>query len=197
MKNMGKRGKLLVVYAIIIFIALITILFIIPDSFFLSRYNNIDLPIDNNTEEKKEFIDYEIQKSNLMENNFEYEYLLLDSMRSKTYKYDCTGKVSGDIESGSCRLPEKFSYTEVTKKESFSKIDINYLDPTYIFNLLKDAEPVETKYQTLREYKYNVAIKDLETEVIVFTDINEINKIEISNAYMTYIIKYNIVKVDN
>lgn len=193
---MEKRKNLLIAYALIIFIALITIMFIIPDSFFLGKYDtNIIEPKKDSG--PKEFVDYETQKSNLMKNNFEYEYLILDSMRSKTYQYDCSGKINETIESGTCTSPEKFSYTEANKKESFSKINIDYLDPTYIFNLIKDITPEETKYPTLREYKYVTTIEDLETDIIVHTDLNEITKIEISNMYMQYIIKYNNVNIDN
>lgn len=191
------KNKLLITYAIIIFVLLILIIFIMPDSFFLGRYKEVELPQNNTKVEHKEFIDYEIQKEELQKNNFEYEYLLLDSMGTKTYTYKCSGKISDNIESGTCESPEKFSYTESTKKDAFSKIDINYLNPRYLFELLKNIEPVKTEYQTLREYKYVTKIEDIETEIIVFTNLNEITKVEISNAYMTYIIKYNIEKVDN
>lgn len=186
-----KQNKVLVIYGIIIFIILIAIIFILPDSFFLKPYKNVDLP--STTVEKKEFVDYEEQKENLLKNKYDYEYLLLDSMGSKTYTFDCSGTMNETIESGTCKSQEMFSYTESNKQEVFSKINLDYVTPSYIFNLIKDVEPKETKYSTLREYKYDVTIEDLQTDIIIYTNLNEISKIEISNAYMTYIIKYSNV----
>ncbi len=198
---MFKKNKLLVIYAIIIFVLLIAIMFIIPDSFFKGMYDTIDIPSPTSSNEKREFIDFEIQKDNLLKNKFEYEYLLLDSMGTETYTFKCSGKINDKIESGTCTSPEAFSYTESTKKDAFSKINIDFLNPSYIFNLIKEVEPIETKYPTIRDYNYKTNIKfnedDLETEIIIHTDLNEITKIEISNAYMTYIIKYNRVNIDN
>lgn len=185
-----KRKNFLIIYFIIIIISLVLIMFVIPDSFFMKKYEDIKLPTAEKLP-KKEFTDYEIQKEHILKKKFDYEYDLLDSMSSTSYTYECSGSIDETIESGSCILPEKVSYTEKNKQEVFKNIDINNLDVEYIFNMIKDVEPVETKYQTLREYNYNVKIKDLETEIIVHTDLDEITKIYISNAYMTYILKYS------
>lgn len=196
---MTKGKKALIIYIVVLFIALMLIMFIIPDSFFLDNFNPEILNQSNQQEESepKEFVDYETQKEHLMKNKFEYEYLLLDSMGSKSYQYNCSGKSTDTIESGTCTSPESFSYTETTKKEAFSHINIDYLNPTYLFDMLKDTNPEETKYTTLREYKYTTTIEDLETEIIVHTNLNDITKIEISNMYMQYIIKYDKVNIDN
>lgn len=190
---MKKRKKFVIIYLIIILVALILIMFVIPDSVFMQKYKNIKLPqiptTKNEPTTKKEFVDYEIQKENLKKNKYDYEYLLLDSTGSKTYK--CTGNINETIESGSCESPTRFSYTESTKTKEFSDIKINYLDPTYIFNLLEDIEAQITEYPTLREYQYTTSIDDLETEIVIYTDLNDITKIELSNVYMTYIIKYS------
>lgn len=192
-----KKYKFLFIYGLIIIIALIGIMFIIPDSFFLGKYN-YDIKLLNNSSqsteeelEKKEFIDYQTQQENLKNGNYEYEYILLDSMSSKSYTYKCSGIVNGNIESGSCTSPVNISYTEKTKAEAFSKIDSNYLNINYLFNVLKDIEPELTQYTKTREYKYIVKIKDLETEIIIDTTADEITQIEISNAYMTYLLKYS------
>lgn len=189
---MTKQNKILIIYGIVILIALIVIVFILPDSFFLKKYDDINIPSADTSQ--KEFVDYEKQKENLLQNKYDYEYLLLDSMGSKTYTFDCSGTISETIESGTCKSPERFSYTESNKKEAFSKINIDYINPSYIFSLIKDIEPRETKYTTLREYKYSAKIEDLQTDIIIYTNLNEITKIEISNAYMTYIIKYSNVQ---
>lgn len=184
---MKKRKKFTIIYLIIILVILILIMFVIPDSVFMRKYKNIELPKTDTV--KKEFVDYETQKDNLKKNKYDYEYLLLDSTGSKKYK--CTGKIDETIESGTCESPTRFSYTESTKAESFSNIKINYLDPIYIFNLLEGTEAQITEYPTLREYQYTTSIDNLETEIIIYTDLNDITKIELSNVYMTYIVKYS------
>lgn len=187
-----KNNKFLKIYALVIIIILLAIMFLIPDSFFMNKYEEVNIPTSANTT-KKEFTPYEIQKEHLLKKKFSYEYNLLDSMSDKTYNFKCSGTIDETIESGSCSLPNKISYTEQNKKEVFKSIDLNFLNIEYIFNIIKDITPEETKYQTLREYKYNLKIKDLESEIIIHTDIKEITKIYISNAYMTYILKYNDV----
>lgn len=190
-----KRKIFLLIYGIVIFIVLISIMFLIPDSFFKAKYD--DIPIPESLKEKteiKEFTSYEEQIDNLLKNKYEYEYNLLDSMGITSYKYECTGKKDDTIESGSCTKPEKVSYTEKNKKDVLSKLDINYIEANYIFNtLLKEIKPVETKYTNYREYKYNLKIKKLDTDIIVSTDKETITSIYISNAYMNYIIKYSNV----
>ena len=193
---MEKRTKALIIYGVVILIILATILFIIPDSALMKLYEkNID-KINNETKEQEEakpieFVDYEIQKERILKNKYEYQYVILDSMGKQTYKYNCSGKTSGKVDSGTCTSPSDISYTEKTKKKSF-KIDTKYLDLNYIFTkLLKDKKPDITEYKHSKEYNYKAKIQDLETEIIVYTDPDNITKIEISNAYMTYILKYS------
>jgi len=183
-----KKYKFLIIYAIVIIIILIAIMFIIPDSVYLKKYENIELPT---TEvEVKEYPDFEKQKEHLLNKNYEYEYLILDSMGTETYEYDCNGKIDGDIESGTCTKPEKISYTESTKKDVFHT-DLDFLDVSYIFNLINDQEPEKEEYNDIRIFKYTADIKLLETEINITTDKDEITKIELSNKYMTYILKFS------
>jgi len=193
---MDKRKKALIIYGVVILVVLITILFIIPDSALMKIYQgNIDkinnVPKEKEKTEPIEFVDYEIQIERILKNKYDYEYLILDSMGKKTYKYNCSGKASGKVDSGTCTSPSDISYTEKTKKKAF-KIDSNFLDLNYIFNkLLKNKEPELTEYKHNKEYNYKTKIQDLETEVVVYTDTDNITKIELSNAYMTYILKYS------
>ena len=184
-----KRKKSLIIYGFVILIILLVI-FIIPDSFYMKLYSKNIEKIENST--KIEFVDYDTQKERLLANKFKYEYLILDSMSNVSYQYKCSGTINEDVESGTCSEPEKISYTEANKKEVF-KINTDYVDIKYLFDLLSKTEPEVTKYQTSREYNYKVDIEKLDTEIIVYTDVDNINKIEISNKYMTYIIKISDV----
>ena len=207
---MNKRKKALTIYAIVIFIILIAILFIIPDSVFLKFYPSKIPQISGETnEEKKEFADYDKQKERLLNKEFDYEYVLLDSMNKKSYIYRCNGSVNKEKDNGFCtshstinKMDEEdtsedqtipITYNEKNKKEEL-KIDISYLDPEVIFNLLKDVTPKETRNQTFREFNYKTKIKDLSTEIIVYTNLDNITKIEINNQYMNYIIKFSNIK---
>lgn len=188
---MKKTKKILGIYAIIVIIALICILFIIPDSFFENLYKTNEIPTTET--EPKEFTDYEEQKSHLLMNQYNYEYLLLDSMGTKTYTFECSGQKKDTLESGSCTSPTNISYTEKTKAEVFSKIKEDYINPQTLFEIIEENQPEETKYTTTREYLYKVKIEDLDTEITITTDLEEITKICIRNSYMTYILKYSNV----
>ena len=60
--------------------------------------------------------------------------------------------------------------------------------------MTKDIEPKEFTYNKTRELTYNTKILDLETEIVFYTDLDNITQINISNAYMTYVFKYNPIK---
>ena len=208
---MSKRKKALTIYAIVIFIILIAILFIIPDSVFLKLYPSKIPPMSGETSEetKKEFTDYEEQKERLLNKEFDYEYVLLDSMNKKSYIYKCSGSVNKEKDNGFCtshtsinrmddEAPSKdkttaITYNEKNKKEEL-KIDTLYLDPEFIFILLDDVKYKETKNQTFRDFTYKTKIKDLNTEIIVYTNLDNITKIEINNQYMNYILKFSNIK---
>ncbi len=185
--------KFLLIYGIIIIILLLGIMFFIPDDFFKKQYDDIEIP----TTEKKDFVSYETQIENLLNKQYEYEYLILDSIGTKSYTYECSGKMDDTIESGTCTKPKKISYTEQNKKDVYKEIEINYIDVEYIFNSIKDIEPTIEKMTKTRIYTYKTAIEKLETDITVTTDLDAITQIEISNAYMTYILKYNNVNIDN
>ena len=188
---MLKKHKGLTIYFIIIIIALLLIMFIIPDSFFTKKYEGVKIPSSDT--EKKEFTDFETQKQHLLKNNYNYEYSLLDSMGTESYYFQCSGQINDTLESGSCTSPEKISYTETTKKEVFSKIENQYLNPQKIFELIEGITPEEFKESTIREFVYQSKIEDLDTEITITTDLDEITQICLSNAYMTYILKYSNV----
>lgn len=196
---MSKNKKFLIVYFIVIAILLVCIMFLLPDSFFSRKYDanyekyfgNVENP--QTERPRKEFVDYEKQKDNLINGNYSYKYNLLQSK----YRYECSGEIRDRKETGECTLPESITYDQKSKKNAFSNINIDYITPSTIFDLLKNAEPTLNTYNNYREYKYNIKINNLDTEVIVHTTLSEINQISISNLSMTYLLKYEGLKVDN
>lgn len=191
---MSSTKRNLIIIGTIVLIGLLFILFIIPDSFFLELHNRQNTPKLNIEEPSStnQFTSYEEQIKKLKEKKYSYEYLLLDSMSSKTYRYDCNGTIDDDKESGKCTSPENITYNETNKADVYSNINTDFLDIDYIFEYISDIEPELTEYQTTREYNYLTKILDLETEITISTDRNNITQIVISNAYMTYLLNYEM-----
>lgn len=191
-----KNNKLLGIIAVVIFILLILVMFILPDSVFLAIENakNTTFPSSTSkTESNTLTLEYEDKISKLKENKFDYEYKLIYSTLTDTYTFECSGTRNNDKEDGKCTIPEEISYTEETKNEVFSTIDVNLLDVEYIFEIIKDIEPEETKISlTTTEYKYVTYLNKYETDIIITTNLTDITQIVINNVYMTYLINYTI-----
>lgn len=195
-ENKNKESKnFLLIYGIIILIILLLIMFVFPDDLFMLKYKDLEIPEEATKPqvEKKEFVPYEVMKNNLLNSSYEYEYVLLDSMGTKTYQYNCSGKMDKGIEVGTCTKPTSFSYTEKTKVEEF-KISTKYLEVATILELIKNSEPKIDEYPDSKEYYYETMIEDLDTDVTIYTDLENITRVDISNAYMTYILKYSDIK---
>lgn len=190
-----KDNKFLKWYACIIIVILILIMFVLPDNFYLDLQTKFNIQEIKNTETKKiEFVDLEKQKENLLNKDYEYEYLMLDSIGINSITAECTGKIVDGNETGKCISPKEISYTSETKKDAILQLNIKYIDLEYIFNSIKDIEPIEVSYTKTRELIYKTKILDLDTDITIYTDIENITQISISNAYMTYVFKYNNMK---
>lgn len=177
-KKINKRGIFLLVYAFIIIALLIYILFIAPDSLFTK----------NKTEEttQRTYIDYKIQQENLMKKQYDYDY---DILYGNTV-YNCTGTMNKDKETGQCTNPKEISYNETTKQDVFSDINMNNLNVSYIFKQIENIEPTENKYGSKRSYKYELILGKYQTEIMIYTNYDEITEIQLSNAYEVYDLKF-------
>ena len=121
---MKESKNFLIIYAIVIFVLLILILFILPDSFFGKAYEQntqyFKEQIEKEKKEKEElekekkknYIDFEEQKKQILNGTYDYEYIFIDSMGTETFTYKCTGSKKNKIETGTCTSPYNFSYTE-------------------------------------------------------------------------------------
>lgn len=191
---MSKKRKIgLAIYAVLIIVILIFIVFFAPDKWFQKKYDDIDVNNSQTNEVKK--VDYETQIKNLTKNQYDYTYNLMHSKNKKTYIYECSGTINKDQETGSCTSPEKIEYNQDNKKKAFDKIDINLLDPKYIFELIKDIEYQKLDYVQYIEYTYTTEIDDLETEISVRSSTENIFDIFISNTYFQYHIQFKNIKV--
>ncbi|MBQ8192569.1 MAG: hypothetical protein IJZ46_00635 [Bacilli bacterium] len=184
--KLSKRGLFLLIYAIIIIIALIYILFIAPDTMFLSKESKELL---NKIEEKQEFTSIDKQIANLSNKDYKYYYNIMDSMTTKTYTYHCEGEITNTKDNGMC---EEFNikYNQDNKKEQIKNINHDYINPNKIYEMIKDIEPVIESYTDTKVYNYKLKIKELNTDITIITGYENINEIRVTNAYMAYVIKY-------
>ena len=188
------RKKFLSIYFIIIAILLVFILFIAPEDLFLKNKKS-ETPTDENVSLPSIFSDIETQKQNLLNSNYDYEYNILDSMGKKAIQYSCTGKINGTEEQGNCTKPKKISYTEKNKNEVFKDLNPNYLNVQYVFELIKEITPKELTYMNQRILTYELVLDNLNSEIIIKTDIDKIFRIEINNAYEIYIINFDNINL--
>lgn len=189
--NISKRGLFLLIYAIVIIILLIYILFIAPDSMFLSKESK-ELIEQIESKEPREFLTIEEQFEHLKNKLYNYEYNILDSMSDKSYTFKCEGKINATKEEGTCTNPV-VEYTESNKKEVFKKINIDYLEPEKIYELIKDINPTIDTYTDSKTYTYNLIIKGLNSDITIISGFDDISEIRITNAYMTYVLKFSNV----
>ena len=172
--------KFLIGYGVIIATLLIFILFIAPDKMFIKSSNST-----KNTTTKEDFKDYKKQQKELINNNYKYHFDI--NYNSKTYK--CSGAKDDNGLSGECSEPKKIKYNQDNINDKLT-IDTNYLNPEYVFDLIKDIEPILENLYVKRYYTYNVKLVGLDGKIIVYTDTKHITQISIMNGYYTYSIYY-------
>ena len=189
-----KRKKALKIYAIIIVIITIAIMFVIPDSFFLKFYQKNIEKVTNSvpqTEPEDEFTDYETQQERLLKKEYDYQYLLYNDKSGETYK--CTGTMNGTKDSGKCTSPKKIEYTEKNIKK-VTKFNTDYIDVKYIFEKVKEIEPKVLNMDTDREYIYNLKLDGQDTEIVVYTSREDIYRIDFTNIKYVYVVKFSNIK---
>lgn len=189
-----KNNKFLKIYAIVIMVLLIVI-FMIPDDVYLNLHTKLNKQDIKEVEETEyTFTDIDVQKENLLTKDHDYEYLMLDSIGTETTTAECTGSVANGEDTGTCKSNQEISYTKETKKETILNMNVKYVDLEYIFKSIKDIEPTEISYTKSRELLYKTQILELDTDITIYTDLDNITQISISNAYMTYVFKYTNIK---
>lgn len=184
-----KRTIFLFIYALIIIVALIYILFIAPDSNFYSKETKEFIKNYNNSQSQTVTLDDMFE--NLYKNDYQYTYNILDSVGNENTIYKCSGTVTGEKEQGSCTKPNDIVYDETNKKEKLKQLNFDLLDLNKIQKITQDNEASKSKYDNLDIYKYKDKIDTLSTDINIYTNSKDIVQIEISNGYETYVIKFN------
>jgi len=177
------RKKFLIIYGIVILILLIVILFIVPDKFFMKGHDDeeVKVPITE--------VAYEDQIKKLRNNKYDYNYLIMYDINYDESIYKCDGKIDGDKEEGSCTSPSDISYTEKNKSEVFKNIKLEYMDLNYIFDLVKDVEPKIENYYNTKKYIYNLLLDKVNSDITIYSAVDRIIEVELSNQYGSYVIK--------
>lgn len=189
----NKRKNFMILYGVIIGIILIFILFIAPDSMFNKESSGKTLEdYLPTTEETDKYTAFTTQQEHLENNEYEYKYNISDS---DSVNYKCTGTISNTTDTGSCTSPKEKNYTEKNKSKVLSSINLNYLTPSYLFDLIADKEGDLLDYGGTRSYTYNItSSKNLAIEIMIYTDYDEITRITVSTAYEVYDITFSNIK---
>ena len=175
-----KRNYFWVSYVFILLIALLLILFVVPDNFFSKTTKGTN---PNSTETTKEFPfkEYEKMKAELEEENYEYRYEIMGD--TSIYIYE--GKKDKEKEKGTFHGNAEGEYTSLNEY-----INKDFVSVSTIFSLIRGIEPKEERYNNTRLYTYNVTYQDMETEITIYTDLNHITRIVIGSVYYQYNLTY-------
>ena len=185
MRKLINKNKFLFVYGLIVLIALVLILFVLDDKYFV-----------NKTEEKIKTKEvptkspsYNDQLKQLLNKKYNYHYNL--NYNGVTYK--CQGNRDKEEEKGTCSKPKNIEYSNENYQEVFKNINTDYLDVEYIYKEIKDIKPEVTKLDVKSYYTYNVNILNLKGEIVIFSDSKRITQITIANGYLTYVLYFDSI----
>jgi hypothetical protein len=177
---MSKRKTFLIVYAIFIIVALIYILFFADSKYFIKKQE----PSGKTTTKQ---ISIEEQKKNLLKDEYEYHY----DINHNGVSYYCKGSKTKEEYTGTCETKDnKIEYNEENYKEKLKDLNTNYMDPEYIFNMIKDLKPEEDKLLNKYYYKYNVNIDSLPGEISLHSNSKRITQITVANGNIVYVLYY-------
>ena len=167
-----KNNKSIIVILLVVFLSLFIILVVLPDSFFDKNKGKGINEITTKNSSEFPFRNLSDMWDILNDGNYSYEYEIM--IGANLYNYEGTN-----------------SNNELEIDESINK---NFLDTSYVNNIIKDLEPKKFNYDDYRMFTYNLKIDDIETEVIIYTDLKSITKIVISNPYYQYNLKYSNIE---
>ncbi len=151
----------------------------------------------NNNNEVEEKITYLDIKNNLINNKQNVIYKIND--------YYITGEIQNNILNGTLEDNLENLYKikydgidlyqikkdeETINNELLTSININYLLPKYIMDLISDPKVIGAKSADEKEYSYNIDNKN----ITVYLEENNIKKIIILDNGITYELEYSEVK---
>lgn len=172
------KKKLWIIYGILILGVLAYILFLMP----IKKDENLD---KSNISEEQVYGSLEDMFTVFLKGNYEYTYNVL--INNEKFLY--VGKKDGDKEKGTfTSKDEVVSYNTINEF-----INKNFINPTYIYNLIKDLEYNKDKYDNIRVFNYETKINDLKTEIAIYTDYTSITKINITNIKEQYSLSFKNV----
>lgn len=181
--KMGRRWLFLLIYGVVIALLLLFIIFWAPSKWFQKKIDEPKVDIKTYTLEEK--------KEHLLKKQYDYEYNILYADTKANYTYQCSGKLNGIEESGTCTLPKEEEYNSTNKDEVFKSLNNDYLDLEKLFNMIKDVSYEEKKYDGTTVYVYNLKINRLDTDIELYSNYDNIFEIRIDNVNEHYQLKYS------
>ena len=184
---------------------MIFLLFVIIISFVGSKKtqnNNLNTPVQKE-EETVEFRDYALMQTDLLKNNYKYEYNIKVADYNVIYKGEKigvkeTGYRENSVETIKYYVDETGLYTVMmdslnSNDRLYENINESFIDLEYIFELVKDKSVVTEEVENKRTFKYSFNLEDIQYEIIVTTNLNDIESIQINFEDKNYSLKFTEV----
>jgi len=159
---------------------------------------------DQQQEEKKIFKDYQLMQSELLEQNYIYEYIISVGDTKVIYKGEKigvteTGYRENATETIKYYIDETGFYKVVMDElhsldKLFENVIESYIDLEYIFNEINNQSVAGEENDETRTYTYKYNREGIDYEVVVTTDLNNINKLDIKFEDKYYELKFSNIK---
>lgn len=183
----------------------IFLLFVIIISYIGGEATQNEVNNNQNTnqveEEQKVFKDYIEMQSDLLKNNYEYEYIITVADSKVVYKGERidateTGYRENSLETIKYYIDETGLYKVLMDElyamdKLYENINESYIDLEYIFNEIKNMSVTTEEVEETRTYTYNYVIENINYEVIVTTNLDAITKIAIKFEDKQYELNYS------
>jgi len=158
-------------------------------------------------EEKAVFKDYQVMQSELLNSDYNYEYVITSGENKIIYKGTKTSiNEVGYRETATETIKYQIDDTGFYKvlmdelhayDKLFENVNESYIDLEYIFNEINNQSVASEIVEENRTFKYNYMIEDITYDVVVTTDLNNINKIEVRFDNNYYELKYSEIAKTN
>lgn len=152
---------------------------------------------------KEKKITIQDMKQDLLENNFQYEYIVVDNEDNKTiFKGNIIDKYNEgtkeNVEKTTKYIIDETGIYETVLGEKnlidnlYENVDEKFINVEYILNLIKDKSTFISKRDGKKEYNYTFLIDDIECDIVVRTDNEKINNIYIEYNESVYDLNFII-----
>lgn len=211
MKNNEEESKFMQLWhnkrthaAMVLGMWMVFLLFVIIISFVGGKSKpSSNLNNNNNYEQKEEVItfkDYSLMQDDLLKNNYKYEYNIKIGDYEVIYKGEKlgvkeTGYRENSIETIKYYIDETGLYTVVmnslnSNDRLYENLNESLIDLESIFELVKDKTVITEEMESSRTYKYIFTLEDINYNIVITTNTEYIENINISLDDKIYDFKF-------